>query len=92
MLDGKRDRSKSPDFSAFSRATPVEIRDASSFLFKNTPNAWHGVEALSPPPGHFRRLFNVVFELEDFVQKPPPLWKRARRAARRLVQPAYQRG
>jgi hypothetical protein len=92
VLQGKRGPGKSPDFSAFSRATPVDICDASSFLFKNTPDAWHGVEALSAPPGHYRRLFNVIFELEDFQQKPPPLWKRARRAARRLVSPAYQRG
>jgi hypothetical protein len=33
-----------------------------SFLFKNTPNAWHGVSALTCPTGSYRRLFNIIFE------------------------------
>lgn len=88
VLEGKREGGKSPDFTAFTRVVPIDIRDNSSFLFKNTPQAWHGVEALAAPAGHYRRLFNVVFEFENFQKKPPSLWKKARRAASRLVRGA----
>jgi hypothetical protein len=36
--------------------------DNHSFLFRNTPDAWHGASALTCPPGSYRRLFNVIFE------------------------------
>lgn len=83
VLGGKVGGGKSPGFDAFSTADVVDILDNSSFLFKNTPQAWHGVEALSAPEGHYRRLFNVVFESEP-GEKPPGPWERARRALRRL--------
>jgi predicted heme/steroid binding protein len=54
-----------PDFGDFTEALPTQITDNHSFLFKNTPNAWHGVKPLTCPEGCYRRLFNVIFEVPD---------------------------
>lgn len=68
VLGDKRIKQKNPDVSDFGAVTAAEILDNRSFLFKNTPDAWHGVEPLTCPPGHYRRLFNVIFE---HVGAPP---------------------
>lgn len=62
VLGDKRIKQKNPDVSDFGTATAAEILDNRSFFFKNTRDAWHGVEPLTCPPGHYRRLFNVIFE------------------------------
>ena len=62
VLGDKRIKQKNPDVSDFGTATAAEILDNRSFLFKNTREAWHGVEPLTCPAGHYRRLFNVIFE------------------------------
>ena len=46
--------------------------DNYSFLFKNAVDSWHGVRALTCPPGKFRKLFNVIYE---FPEIPEPLNK-----------------
>ncbi|MCP8467246.1 2OG-Fe(II) oxygenase [Pseudomonas sp. ZM23] len=62
VLDGKKVPQDNPDLSDFESVRGCDIRDNRSFLFKNTENAWHGVEKLTCPEGRYRRLFNVVFE------------------------------
>lgn len=62
VLGDKRIKEKNPDVSDFGTVTAAQILDNRSFLFKNTREAWHGVEPLSCPPGRHRRLFNVIFE------------------------------
>lgn len=61
-LGGRRTDVMNPDFSDFSTSAAAHVLDNGSFLFKNTPEAWHGVRRLTSPPGKFRRLFNVIFE------------------------------
>ena len=62
VLGGKKSDAPNPDFTDFATESAAEIRDNHSFLFKNTPVAWHGARALTCPPGRYRRLFNVIFE------------------------------
>lgn len=62
VLGDKKVKQKNPDIADFGTVTDVDIRDNRSFLFKNTAEAWHGVEALRCPPQRYRRLFNVIFE------------------------------
>src|SRR5262245_54549253 len=62
VLGSKRTEAMNPDFSDFGTCEAAGIVNNRSFLFKNTPNAWHGVSALTCPPGSYRRLFNVSFE------------------------------
>lgn len=67
VLGGKQVKRLNPNVGDFDSVIPVDIRDNRSFLFKNTQDAWHGVEPLSSPGGAFRRLFNVVFEYDGPV-------------------------
>ncbi len=62
VLGGKPIEVRNPDFPDFATSTPVQTLDNHSFLFRNTPDAWHGVAALTSPDDRHRRLFNVVFE------------------------------
>ena len=62
VLGGKKTDAPNPDFADFAAESAAEIRDNRSFLFQNTPDAWHGARALTCPPGRYRRLFNVIFE------------------------------
>ncbi|CCB85052.1 MULTISPECIES: hypothetical protein [Parachlamydia] len=64
VLGDKLTPNQNPDFQDFMTSTPINFLDNYSFLFKNTPNAWHGVKALKSPPGKYRRLFNVIYDLE----------------------------
>ena len=52
-----------PDFGDFETCEAARIVDNRSSLFKNTPQAWHGVSALTCPAGSYRRLFNIIFEV-----------------------------
>jgi hypothetical protein len=65
VLEGKKTDAINPDFTDFAREAASEIRDNHSFLFQNTPNAWHGVRTLTCPEGRYRRLFNVIFEEQE---------------------------
>jgi len=62
VLSGKTTEAMNPDFADFQSFEEAQITDNHSFIFKNTPNAWHGVTALTSPPGSYRRLFNIIFE------------------------------
>lgn len=70
VLGNKLTDSMNPDFSDFTTAVATQLTNNRSFLFKNTPNAWHGVKPLTCPEGKYRRLFNVIFE---FPQTNSPL-------------------
>ena len=63
MLDGKQVPQDNPEISDFRHAEAFDIRDNRSFLFQNTARAWHAVEALTSPAGHYRRLFNVIIQV-----------------------------
>jgi len=71
VLDGKRVAAMNPEFDDFERAVSVPFLDNRSFLFANNGNAWHGVRALSCPPGGMRRLFNVIFEAPAKASRLP---------------------
>lgn len=79
VLGDKQVKRKNPDVADFGSVTAADIRDNRSFFFKNTEDAWHGVEPLTPPPGHYRRLFNVIFERQEAVEPVKRgLWGRLR--------------
>ncbi|MGF1588781.1 MAG: 2OG-Fe(II) oxygenase [Pleurocapsa sp.] len=65
VLGNKLKDVMNPDFSDFTTAIPTQFTDNHSFLFKNTPDAWHGVKPLSCPKDKYRRLFNVIFEFRQ---------------------------
>jgi hypothetical protein len=60
VLCGNRTRAMNPEFSDFDREIPMPFLNNSSFLFRNVPTAWHGVRAINPPEGKYRRVFNVI--------------------------------
>lgn len=62
ILGEKKVESNAPEFSDFGYSISINNMDNHSFLFKNTPDAWHGVRPLSCPENHFRRLFNVILQ------------------------------
>lgn len=62
ILDQKQISALNPDFSDFKTKIPIPFLDNHSFLFKNAPEFWHGVERLSCPEGKQRRIFSVIFE------------------------------
>lgn len=62
VLGDKQVKRNNPDITDFGSVSSVDICDNRSFLFKNTAEAWHGVDALRCPPQRYRRLFNVIFE------------------------------
>ncbi|MGI4815757.1 MAG: 2OG-Fe(II) oxygenase [Janthinobacterium lividum] len=83
VLGGKRIAANNPDMSDFETAVDLDIRDNRSFLFKNTPDAWHGVEPLTCPSGSYRRLFNVILHpAEGRVAKPRGFLRRTLQSLR----------
>jgi len=56
---------ENPEFEDFDTATRVPFLNNRSFLFKNTRDAWHGMKELEPPASEQRRIFNVIFEVEE---------------------------
>ncbi len=50
-----------PEFDDFSLIHQVSNVGNNSLIWRNSPNAWHGVRPLSSPDGQFRRVFTVVF-------------------------------
>lgn len=70
VLGNKLNDVMNPDFSDFTTVIPAQFTNSHSFIFKNTPNAWHGVKPLTCPEGKYRRLFNIIFE---FPQPKSPL-------------------
>jgi hypothetical protein len=62
FLSGKKTEAMNPEVSDFEQQYGFSIVNNKSMLFRNTPNAWHGVDRISCPPGKYRRIFNVIFE------------------------------
>jgi hypothetical protein len=74
VLCGKRTRAMNPDFCDFETAIPIPVLQNRSFLFKNRPNAWHGVRTIRAPEDKRRQLFNViVMQRPSFITK---VWRR----------------
>lgn len=69
ILGEKQISALNPDFSDFKTKISVPFLDNHSFLFKNIPEAWHGVEPLNCPEGKHRRIFSVIFETPTSVSK-----------------------
>lgn len=86
VLGGKRTADLNPDYADFDLVRPVEFLDNHSFLFKNTPDAWHGAHPLRCPEGRYRKLFNAIFAPPErsLVSKllAPPLNREAWRKLR----------
>ena len=76
VLGGRAVERMNPDFSDFRLVRAVPFLDNRSFLFRNGPQAWHGVRPLAVPPGRYRRLFNVIFEAAPARRKQNrPGWR-----------------
>jgi hypothetical protein len=65
VLGGKSTNSQNPEFEDFTIIKSTHVMGNYSFLFKNTVDSWHGVRALTCPPGKFRKLFNVIYEFPE---------------------------
>lgn len=65
VLGGKSSNSQNPEFEDFTIIKSTQVINNYSFLFKNTDDSWHGVRALTCPPGKFRKLFNVIYEFPE---------------------------
>lgn len=70
VLSDKQTESLNPNVSDFGKVEASSIVDNRSFLFKNDPNGWHGVEPLNCPDGAYRRLFNIIFEFPEVQPSP----------------------
>ncbi|WP_338462552.1 2OG-Fe(II) oxygenase [Synechococcus elongatus IITB7] len=65
VLGDRQTQAMNPDFNEFGIVIQTQFLNNRCFFFRNTPEAWHGVEALTCPEGQQRRLFNVIFEVPD---------------------------
>jgi hypothetical protein len=63
VLGEKSTDAMNPEFTDFAQAVAIGPAGNNSLIFKNTPNAWHGMRPLTCPEGKYRRLFNVIFDL-----------------------------
>jgi hypothetical protein len=78
LLGQQRAETPNPDFDDFRTAVEVETLDNRSLLFRNDPDAWHGVRTLTCPPDGHRRLFNVIVEHPRDPRKRAGFWARLR--------------
>lgn len=62
FLGGPKHKNLNPEISDFKTVVEIPIIENKSVLFKNTPNAWHGVAPIQCEAGYYRKLFNVIFE------------------------------
>jgi len=68
--DGGRFHSDSaPDFGDFDALAAARTGDNDSFIFARRGNSWHGVRELTCPEGHFRKVFIVVFEYANLLDR-----------------------
>ncbi len=65
MLGDKRTPAQNPDFDDFASVQAAQITDNHSFLFRNSPESWHGVKPLTCDEESYRRFFNVIFEFPE---------------------------
>ena len=61
LLGGKRTDRINPEMSDFDEQFAAPMLDNQSVIFRNSSEAWHGVDRIESPPGYCRRLFCVVF-------------------------------
>lgn len=68
--DGGRFHSDSaPDFDDFDAVAAARTGDNDSFIFARRGNSWHGVRELTCPEGHYRKVFIVVFEYANLLDR-----------------------
>ena len=86
VLGNKISTDQNPEFEHFGHQVPISIVDNRSFVFKNNPEAWHGVKKLVCPEGAYRRLFNVILKFDrpvktkqKKVKKPAGLLQRLKK-------------
>jgi len=88
VLGDKRTSAQNPAVADFGTITPVSCLDNRSLFFKNTPDAWHGVQPLACPPGKFRRLFDIIIEAR---QTQRSIWlRRLKRLLRGRIFPGQR--
>lgn len=89
VLIGNSTNCANPTFKDFSELKRIEFLDNSSLLFKNTDNAWHGVEPLNCPKSYYRKTFNVIFMFPNMVKYQNGHIKKVFRCGKRFVRNAF---
>ena len=79
VLDPGEQGGRDHDFDDFRLEAEIDLLGNRSFLFKNDHRAWHGVRPLQCPDGHYRRLFNVVYEKPARTERRSSLTSRLHR-------------
>lgn len=88
VLGDRKTKAMNPEFSQFGSIIQTQFLNNRCFLFRNTPEAWHGVEALTCPEGQQRRLFNIIFEVPE---SRPELDQQGRRSKRQQLKQLIKR-
>ncbi len=70
MLGAKKTDRQNPEITDFDSRAAAPILNNRSMLFKNVPDAWHGVAPIRCPEGNYRRIFNVIFQNPLELEKP----------------------
>jgi hypothetical protein len=73
VLGDKSTNAMNPDFTDFGDTIQIPPVGNNSLIFKNTANAWHGMQHLTCPEGKYRRLFNIIFDVPERRRKTPVL-------------------
>jgi len=73
-VDRKFPTHSAPKFEELKEVASSAPAGNNSMIFGRTPNSWHGVRALSCPPGTMRRLFKVTANAMNFQV----LWRKVR--------------
>jgi hypothetical protein len=73
-----------PEITDFEESVGVPIVGNKSMLFRNTRQAWHGVATINCEEGHYRRLFNAIFQLPERPAKKPNFIGRLANRMKRL--------
>jgi len=85
FLSDRLVKGMNPEIGDFESSVGAPIVDNKSMLFRNTPQAWHGVAPIECDEGHHRRLFNVIFQLPERPGRKPHIVKRLANRTRRLL-------
>ena len=80
----KQSLNYNPEVEDFDTKHVASILSNYSTLFRNSDNAWHGVEPISCPDGHYRRIFNVIFEYNKLLPASSKSISLVKRFARKL--------
>jgi hypothetical protein len=63
-----------PKFGELRVGASIDPRGNGSLFFQRTEHSWHGVEPLSCPPGHLRKLFVITINIPTFQVR----WRKIR--------------